>query len=70
MYNSINNFWETTTEFMQKLFPEKIAEKTKIAKKKEIEFKKVAGADITPHGRTIDEIAKEIDEYFDPNKVE
>ena len=69
-YNSINNFWETTNDFMQKLFPEKIAEKTKIAEIKEIEFKKVAGAD-TPHGqnkRKVDIIAEDLDNYFNPEK--
>jgi len=61
-YNSINNFWETTSDFMQKLFPEKIAEKTKIAEIKEIEFKKVAGGN-TPHGQNkskVDIMAEEL----------
>ena len=63
-YNSINNFMETTSDFMQKLFPEKIAEKTKIA------------GEVIPHGHkkdlTIDEFAEDLDKYFNPkrNKVE
>lgn len=73
IYNRLRSSFSTLTEKSFKdLFP--LAEKIKVedivkTEQQAIDFKE-AGAD-TPHGhKTIDEIAKEIDEYFDPKKQE
>lgn len=62
-YNSINNFKETTNEFMQKIFPE-VAEKiiVKEAEQRAIDFAEAG----TPHGqeKTVDEMAEELEQLF------
>lgn len=75
---NIDEFFEISKEDYQKIFPEvielaEVVDEKKIeqVEQQALEFSEAGEEAVTLHGhKTIDEIAKEIDEYFDPNKVE
>ena len=73
-YNNIlEEFKEITEEDYKRVFFNEIqlAELVEEKEIKQVEQKNLefTGADVTPHGRTIDEMVEEIKDYFNPDKV-